>query len=125
MPGFRGLLVLAIALPLGGCFSVTAPKEVPGWAMSPSAEQGEAPRRKVARRTTPRQAVAQEDTGSVELPIQTGNVAMPTGPQRSVVRTVARPAAGAGPTAFSPEWHARENAADEALRRRMNICSGC
>jgi hypothetical protein len=131
MPGFRGLLILAVALPLGGCFSVTAPKEVPSWAMSPQGmEQGAAPRRKVARRATPRPVAAPEEADAVEAPahagdIQTGNAAMPTGAQRTVVRTIARPAASAGPTAFTPEWHARENAADEALRRRMNICSGC
>jgi hypothetical protein len=26
---------------------------------------------------------------------------------------------------FSPEWQARENAFDEKLRRRMNICGSC
>ena len=130
MPGFRGLLVLAVVLPLGGCFSVTAPKEVPSWAMSPQGME-QAPRRKVARRATPRPVVApQEEPDAVEAPaqtgnIQTGNAAMPTGSQRPVVRTIARPAASGGPTAFTPEWHARENAADEALRRRMNICGGC
>ena len=130
MPGCRGLLVLAIALPLGGCFSVTAPKDIPGGAMSPQGmEQGAAPRRKVARRPRTEPAVAPEDegTGNVDMPTQTGNAAMPTGPQRTVVRSPTRPAANPSPspTAFSPEWHARENAADEALRRRMNICNGC
>jgi hypothetical protein len=122
MPGFRGLLVLAVAMPLGGCFSVTAPKELPSWAMS-SVEQGEPARRKVARRTSP-QRVARDDD-SDEVPTVTGNAAMPTNGDRPAVRTVTRPAASAGPTAFTPEWHARENAADEALRRRMNICRGC
>jgi hypothetical protein len=133
MRGFKGLLVLAVALPLGGCFSVTAPKDVPGWAMSPQAvETGEAQRRKVSRRTTARAVAAREEAGADETPahtgeIQTDNAAMPTGAPRPAVRTIARPAAsaGAGPTAFTPEWHARENAADEALRRRMNICTGC
>jgi hypothetical protein len=26
---------------------------------------------------------------------------------------------------FTPEWQARENAFDQKLRRRMNICNGC
>lgn len=115
------MLVLAVALPLGGCFSVTAPKEIPGWAMS-SADRAEPARRKVARRTTP-QRVAREEPA--EPPTVTGNVAMPINGERPAVRTIARPATSASPTAFTPEWHARENAADEALRRRMNICRGC
>jgi len=28
-------------------------------------------------------------------------------------------------TAYTPEWFAREHAADERLRRQMNICRGC
>jgi hypothetical protein len=125
MAGLRGLLLLALALPLGGCFSVTAPKEIPGWAMSSAAEPAEPARRKVARRT-PR-AVGEETVS--ERPTVTGNVAMPTNGERPAVRTVTRPSPSPSPsssmTPFTPEWHARENAADEQLRRRMNICNGC
>jgi hypothetical protein len=129
MAGLRGLCVLALALPLGGCFSVTsviAPKEVPGWAMSPQAQYSEQPRVKVSRRA---QRVVRRETDSADMPTITGNAAMPTNrvqPDRAIVRPTARPSGATGsPTAFTPEWHAQENAADEQLRRRMNICNGC
>jgi hypothetical protein len=127
MAGLRGLFALALGLPLAGCFSVTAPKEVPAWAMSPQAQYSEQPRVKVSRRASqPR--LARQETDGDEMPTITGNAAMPTNGERAVVRTTPRPA-GTGtsgsPTAFSPEWHAREQAADEQLRRRMNICNGC
>jgi hypothetical protein len=131
MAGLRGLCVLALALPLGGCLSVTsviAPKEVPGWAMSPQAQYSEQPRVKVSRRA-PQQRVVRQESDSADMPTITGNAAMPTNgvqPDRVVVRPTARPAGATGsPTAFSPEWHALEDAAEAQLRRRMNICNGC
>jgi hypothetical protein len=127
MAGLRGFLVLAFALPLGGCFSVTAPKEVPGWAMSPQVQSSEAPRQRVARRAQRQQRVVAQDPDSLEMPTVTGNAAMPTNgvpADRTVVRTTARPS-GSSPTAFTPEWHAREDAAEAQLRRRMHICNGC
>jgi hypothetical protein len=130
MAGLRGLCVLALALPLAGCFSVTAPKEVPSWAMSPQGGSAEQSRVKVSRRAPPQRVVRQE-ADSVDVPTMTGNAAMPTNgvqPDRAFARPrpPARPTTTTGsPTAFSPEWHAREDAADEQLRRRMNICNGC
>jgi hypothetical protein len=124
MRALSGLFVVALAVPLAGCFSVTAPKEVPSWAMSSQAQPSEEPRAPVARRA-PRQRVAQEQTDSVAMPIQTDNAAMPTNTVRPRVRTLSQPTQGSGPTAYSAEWHAQEEAADAQLRRRMNICTGC
>jgi hypothetical protein len=127
----RGLCVLALGLPLAGCFSVTAPKEVPGWAMSSQAQYSEQPRGKVSRRA-PHQRVVRQETDSADMPTITGNAAMPTNgvqPDRAAVRTVTRPTSSVAPTTsvtpFTPEWHAQEDAADAQLRRRMNICNGC
>jgi len=56
--------------------------------------------------------------------LETGNVAMSTERERMVAKPA--PQSGrAGPTNFSPEWYAQEKAADEQLRRSMNICRGC
>jgi hypothetical protein len=131
MRAFSGLFVVALTVPLAGCFgltaSLTAPKDVPSWAMSSQAQPNEEPRTRTARRTRPqRERVAAEHTSSATLPIQTGNAAMPTNTDRRRVRTSTQPAAQASsPTAYSAEWHAQEEAADAQLRRRMNICSGC
>src|SRR5262245_46602454 len=106
------VIVVALAVPLAGCFSVTAPKEIPGWAMSSQAEP-EQPRARTARRATPRNT---EHAYSTEMPTNTGNVAMSMGaaPPARPRRVIATEQ---GPTAFSAEWHAREDAADEKLRR--------
>jgi len=123
MPGLRGLLVLGLALPLAGCFSVTAPKEIPGWAMSPQVQPGEQPRAKLSRRAPQHRIVTQEVTADVGIPTHSGNAAMPTNPVRAVVTTSPRPS---NVTAFTPEWQAQQDAADAPLRRSMkNICSGC
>src|SRR5687768_11514579 len=103
MPGLRGLFVLGLALPLAGCFSVTAPKEVPGWAMSTQVQPGEQPRAKPGRRAPQHRIVTQEDrevAASVGIPTHSGNAAMPTNPVRAVVTTSPRPA---NVTAFTPE----------------------
>ena len=124
MRALSGLFVVALAVPLAGCFSVTAPKEVPGWAMSSQVQPNEESRAPTPRRA-PRQRVAQERTDSVAMPIQTDNAAMPTSTDRPRARTISQPTQASGPTAYSAEWHAQEEAADAQLRRRMNICTGC
>jgi hypothetical protein len=122
MRAIPGLIVLALAVPLGGCFSLTAEKTVPEWAMAPHLQPAQQPRR-VTSRAPAQRRVAEERTGTVVMPTNTGNVAMPVGD-----RAVERPApqsARSTPTNFSPEWYAQEKAADEQLRRSMNICSRC
>ena len=119
MRAIGGLVILALAGPLGGCFSLTAQKTVPEWAMAGQRESIEQPRARVNRAPAQRR-VAEERTGSFE----TGNVAMSTERERTIARP-AEPAARAAPTNFSPEWYAQEKAADEQLRRSMNICRGC
>ena len=117
MRAIGGLIVLALAAPLGGCFSLTAQKTVPEWAMAGQGEAAEQPRARVSRA---QRRVAAERTGSFE----TGNAAMSTERERTVARPAER-AGRAAPTNFSPEWYAQEKAADEQLRRSMNICRGC
>jgi hypothetical protein len=123
MRAIGGLIVLVLAAPLGGCFSLTAQKTVPEWAMASHPQSAEQPRQRVARAPVQRR-VAQDRGGSREMPTNSGNVAMSTDSERSAARAAA-PAARAAPTNFSPEWYAQEKAADEQLRRRMNICNGC
>jgi hypothetical protein len=134
----RCLLVVALTVPLAGCFSLTAPKSIPEWAMSPQAENPAEPRAKVTRHNVTRHNVAArppavrvvERTGSVsDAPINM----QPAGLGRAVVR--AKPTAlpapefsarSSEPTAFSTEWQARENERDGVLLRSMgNICRGC
>ena len=125
MPGLRGLLVLGLGLPLAGCFSVTAPKEVPGWAMSHQVQPGEQPRTKMSRRRAPPQQrdVTGDVTASMGMPTIIGNAAMPTNPDRAVPATSPRPG---NLTAFTPEWQAQQDAADARLHHSMkNICRGC
>ena len=117
MHAIRELVVLALAAPLCGCFSLTAQKEVPEWAMA--GQSAEQPRTRVSRAPAQRR-VAEERSGSFE----TGNVAMTPERERTIARPAAPPAR-AVPTNFSPEWYAQEKAADEQLRRSMNICRGC
>jgi hypothetical protein len=119
MRAIGGLIVLALTAPLGGCFSLTAQKTVPEWAMAGQGQSAEQPRSRVSRAAAQRR-VAEERTGSFE----TGNAAMSTDRERTVARPAER-ATRAAPTNFSPEWYAQEKAADEQLRRSMNICRGC
>jgi hypothetical protein len=44
-------------------------------------------------------------------------------PDQTADISFVRPMADVKP--FSAEWQARENAFDEKLRRRMNICGSC
>jgi hypothetical protein len=116
-PLFR-LSVLVLAAPLAGCFGVTAPKDVPPWAIATTgAGHGAAakPVRRVARpRTLANDVMA-------DGPTVTGSVSAQPGNSRAQVQ--ARPSGS--PTAYTPEWFAQEQAADERLRRQMNICRGC
>jgi hypothetical protein len=102
------LFVLALAAPLGGCYGVTTSGEIPAWAMATGAGHGEPA--KPARRIARPRAVA-HDTAA--------DAALVTGSVR------AQPRANSGPTAYTPEWFAQEQAADERLRRQLNICRGC
>ena len=120
MRAIGGLIVLALAAPLGGCFSLTAQKEVPEWAMAGQGQSVEQPRTRVSRAPAQRR-VAEERTGSFE----TGNVAMSTERERTRAAKPAPQPVAPVPTNFSPEWYAQEKAADEQLRRSMNICRGC
>ena len=123
----RVLVALALCVPLGGCFSLTGPKALPEWAMNPQVQVQEAS-------TRPRRAVAQRQPREVQTRLRwliaPGPSAFRPTCARPVLRKTAprrRPSA-AQPrevTAFSAEWKAREDAADEKLRRSMNICRGC
>jgi len=114
MRGVRIAIVAALGLPLAGCFSVTLPpKELPEWAMNPqSAEATPAPSgTKVARRGTPKRT-----------PDQTAAVSYMAGEKRTQSKQAATPS---DVKPFSAEWQAREDAADNRLRRTMSICGGC
>jgi hypothetical protein len=122
MRAIGGLVILALAAPLAGCFSLTAQKEVPEWAMAGQGQSAEQSRTRVSRAPAQRRVV--ERSGSFEMPTNTGNVAMTTEPERAAAKP-AQPAGRSSPTNFSPEWYAQEKAADDQLRRSMNICRGC
>lgn len=107
--GVRIAVVAALGLPLAGCFGVTLPpKELPEWAMNPqAAEAVSSPRRsKAARRLTE----------------QTATVSYVARGAREQSTQAAKPA---DVKPFSPEWQAREDAADNRLRRSMSICGRC
>jgi hypothetical protein len=130
----RIVVLLALSVPLAGCFSLTAEKPIPEWAMQPHAvvaEPGAVPQRSAAvRRHHAPKTVAARPRIDLTASIDTmpTNV-QPAGLNHAVVRR--RPTAlGTGNptdmTAFSPEWHAREDARDADLKRSMNnICRGC
>ncbi len=123
--------VLLLSLPLAGCFSLTnlaGTAPLPEWAMSPQSEFSEESR--LPRRT----AAPQKSTQTANRRVQ------PTGRVTVGVPTLVRPAGlpkggetarhaeaghGSDVVAFSPAWQAREDAADEKLRRSMRICGGC
>ena len=121
----RVLVAFALCVPLGGCFSMTGPKALPEWAMNPQQQEASAPQAK------PRRAIVQREPREVEVADRTGAVGVPTNERPAgLAKDGARPAraSAAQPrdvTAFSAEWQAREDAADEKLRRSMNICRGC
>jgi hypothetical protein len=117
-PLFR-LAVLALAAPLAGCFSVTAPKEVPPWAMATGTGERLGEPAKPVRRVARPRAVALESIANG--PTVTGSVSA----QPDSVRTPTPARSSNSPTAYTPEWFAQEHAADERLRRQMNICRAC
>ena len=123
----RVFVALALCVPLGGCFSLTGPKPLPEWAMSTHQQEASATRARPQQR-----AVAQRQPQQVDVADMSATVVgdptnvRPAGLTKRVTRTApARAAEGADVTAFSPEWQAREDAADARLRRSMRICSGC
>src|SRR5262245_38081104 len=108
----RILIVLALSVPLAGCFSLTAQNTIPEWAMqAPSdaaVELAARPPRAAAAPTEPVR-VARQSTGmATDAPI---NV-RPAGLTHSVARK--KPTAlapdNSDVTAFSAEWQAREDA---------------
>lgn len=112
MRGVQIAVVAALGLPLAGCFGVTLPpKELPEWAMNPqAAETAPAPARtKAARRVK-------------GTPDQSATVSYVAGDTREQSTQATRPA---DVKPFSAEWQAREDAADNRLRRSMSICGGC
>jgi len=99
-------VVVVLGLPLAGCFGVTLPpKPLPEWAMHPQAYETTPARPRTARTQTPR-VIAHRGPPDQSAPVSF------VGPLPEVLP-------------FTPEWTAREDAADEKLRRRMNICGGC
>ena len=109
----RIVAAFALSAPLAGCYGVTTPKPLPEWAMyhAPPAVE-----RVVVRRPTTPQTVY-----------------VPQGAPTQTVSVAARPRDAAAPppaplaamTPFTPEWQAHEDALEERLRRRMQICRGC
>ena len=120
----RVFVALALCVPLCGCFSLSGPKPLPEWAMNPQQQVASETRAK------PRRAIAHRQPVEVDVADRTGAVGLPTHERPAgLAKDGARTRAGAAPprevTAFSAEWQARENAADEKLRRSMHICNGC
>ena len=125
----RIFFVLALSVPLAGCFSLTAQRPIPEWAMQAQSdatvEPAPRPQRSAAAPREPVRVARQSDGTATDAPI---NV-RPAGLTHSVARK--RPTAlltepAADVTAFSTEWHAREEARDAQIRRSMNnVCRGC
>jgi hypothetical protein len=103
------LSVLVLAAPLAGCYGLTAPKEVPPWAMATGV--GHAERATPVRRAARPQVITRQSAADGPA-VVTGSVPTPS-------------YASNAPTAYTPEWFAQEHAADERLRQQMNICRGC
>jgi hypothetical protein len=127
----RALPILLLALPLAGCYSVTASKEVPAWAMSSGAESDATPRRAVRRASAP-QADVEDRAAEMEqlIPsdtttINTGNASLPSGAKKLVVRAQPHRMGAEKPAAVRSDARVEDSAADEQLRRRMTICRGC
>jgi hypothetical protein len=125
----RVFVALALCVPLGGCFSLTGPKPLPEWAMSPHQQEASAtqarPRQRAIAQHQPRQVDVADSGGTV---VGNPTNVRPARLAKRVTRTAperARAAQPADVTAFTPEWQAREDAAEARLRRSMRICSGC
>jgi hypothetical protein len=128
----RALPILLLALPLAGCYGVTASKEIPAWAMSSGAESDATQRRAVRRASAPRPHAEDTDVAaeaerlipSDTTTINTGNASLSSGSRQLVVRSQPHRMGAEKPTARSlPPLE--DSAADEQLRRRMTICRGC
>ena len=138
----RILLLLALALPLAGCFSVTGPKPVPEWAMNPQGGDAyaEPQRRAAVRQRTPEVAGEQAEPGQPAVGLaaaSTGNRmtdAAPNGlrPANAQSAELTRPVVRRKPTALpregelskapEPNWQAQ----DAGVSRTINsICRGC
>ena len=100
MRGFRLLAAVSLAVPLTGCYGFVVPKPIPEWAERSGAEGAAATPRRLVR--VPRDAAS-------------GAAAM--------VRNDATPVPRF--TTYGAEWQAWQDAEDNRLRRRLNICSGC
>ena len=123
----RILIVLALSMPLAGCFSLTAPKPIPEWAMQPQAsavEPAVKPQRAaVVDRAPPVEHQVADRSGTV---VGAPTYVQPAGLNHAVVRQKPTALTPRDVTAFSAEWHAREDARDADLKRSMNnICRGC
>ena len=126
-------LLLALCLPLAGCFSLAGPKPVPEWAMVSHAGTPDQPDAKPTRtarlkRPVKRPADAEVATASIRTPAdRTPTMTQSAALGHTVVRrkpTALAPARDL--TAFTAEWHAREVHRDADIKRSMNnICRGC
>jgi len=138
----RILLLLALSLPLAGCFSVTGPKPVPEWAMNPQGGDASVePQRRAAahRQRAPQPEVARETTETTEPAVglaaattdnrmtdATLNALRPSGTQlaKPVVRRKPTALPSGTETSKTPEadWHAHDA---EVSRSINSICRGC
>ena len=118
----RIVVALALCLPLAGCFSLTGPKALPEWAMHPqpqaAGEARAAPNSRSARRE-PREPSRTVADRADRVPTIVRPAGLKDGSERG------RAEQPSDVTAYSPEWQAREDAADARLRRSMGICRGC
>jgi hypothetical protein len=129
----RALPILLLALPLAGCYGVTASKEIPAWAMSSGAESDATQRRAVRRASAPRPPAEDTDVAAERLipsdvtTINTGNASLSSGGRQLVVRSQPQRTGPEKPAATRSEtrdvW--ASDPADDELRRRMTICRGC
>lgn len=121
----RFAVALALCVPLAGCFSLTAPKTIPDWAMSPQAanpdEPQAKPRRVAVRRNVERVAVRPAERNLSGEPTNARSAGL-SSERRGEAASATQ---GTGTKPYSAEWQAREDALDDKLRRRMNICNGC
>lgn len=113
----RILVLLALGLPLAGCISVTGPKPVPEWAMSPQPSavyaEPQPQRRVAARQRAPEVAREQAEPSNIQS----------AGLTHAVVRrkpTALQDASASIPTA--PELRAHDADADRVIN---SICRGC
>jgi len=142
----RILVLLALSLPLAGCYSVTGPKPIPEWAMNPQGgdayvePQAQPQRRTVARQRTPQVAreaaepgapaaglaAASTDNRMTDATLNalgTSNTQL-AGPGRAVVsrKPTALPKDGAPSKAAEPDWQAHDAGVDRTIN---SICRGC